>query len=58
MVASPNVDLAGEAVEQAVARYSFAMNAAVVRTYSRMMESLLDITDRSTRPGSRYSSHA
>ncbi len=43
MVAAPNVDLADEAVQQMVARYTFAMNAQVVRTYSQMMKSLLDI---------------
>lgn len=43
MVASPNVDFAGEAVQQIIARYTFAMNAMVERTYERMMNSLLDI---------------
>jgi flagellar basal-body rod protein FlgC len=43
MVASPNVDLANEAVQQIIARYTFAMNVQVVRTYERMMKSLLDI---------------
>jgi flagellar basal-body rod protein FlgC len=43
MVASPNVDLANEAVQQIIARYTFAMNALVVRTYDQMMKSLLDI---------------
>jgi len=42
-VASPNVDLANEAIEQVTARYDFAMNAQVVRVYSQMMKSLLDI---------------
>jgi len=43
MVASPNVDFANEAVQQIIARYTFAMNAMVERTYDRMMKSLLDI---------------
>lgn len=43
MVASPNVDLANEAVQQIIARYTFAMNVQVVRTYDQMMKSLLDI---------------
>ena len=43
MVAAPNVDLVHEAVQQVVARYTFAMNAQVVRTYAQMMKSLLDI---------------
>ena len=43
MVASPNVDYAGEIVQQLIARYTFAMNAMVLRTYDQMMKSLLDI---------------
>lgn len=43
MVASPNVNFANEAIQQIIARYTFAMNAAVERTYERMMKSLLDI---------------
>jgi flagellar basal-body rod protein FlgC len=43
MVATPNVNFAGEAVQQLIARYTFAMNAAVERSYERMMKSLLDI---------------
>jgi len=43
MVAAPNVDLADEAVQQLLARESFAANAQVVRTYEQMMKSLLDI---------------
>lgn len=43
MVATPNVNFAGEAVQQIIARYTFAMNVAVVRTYEQMMKSLLDI---------------
>ena len=43
MVAAPNVDFANEATQQLVARYTFAMNAMVARTYAQMMKSLLDI---------------
>ncbi|HYM35701.1 MAG TPA: flagellar basal body protein [Steroidobacteraceae bacterium] len=43
MVASPNVSFQNEAVQQIVARYTFAMNAVVEITYERMMKSLLDI---------------
>ena len=43
MVASPNVNLANEAVQQLISRYTFVMNAVVVRTYEQMMKSLLDI---------------
>jgi flagellar basal-body rod protein FlgC len=44
MVAAPNVDLEGEVVEALVARYSFALNAKVMRTSADMTKSLLDIT--------------
>jgi len=43
LVAAPNVDLANEAVQQILARENFAANVAVIRTYERMMKSLLDI---------------
>jgi flagellar basal-body rod protein FlgC len=43
-VAAPNVDLANEAVQQQIARYAFAFNADVIRVYSKMMQSLLDVT--------------
>lgn len=43
MMASPNVSLANEVVQQLVARYTFAMNAMVLRAYEQMMKSLLDI---------------
>jgi flagellar basal-body rod protein FlgC len=43
LVATPNVDFANEAVEQLVARYSFAVNAAVIRAEDKMMKSLLDL---------------
>jgi flagellar basal-body rod protein FlgC len=42
-VAQPNVSLTGEAYQQFTARYDFVMNAYVMRVYSRMMKSLLDI---------------
>jgi flagellar basal-body rod protein FlgC len=42
-VAAPNVDYVHEALQQATASYTFAMNAAVARAYARMMKSLLDI---------------
>jgi flagellar basal-body rod protein FlgC len=42
-VASPNVDYANEAVQQAIASYSFAMNAKVMSVSSQMMQTLLDI---------------
>jgi len=43
LVATPNVDLANEAVQQLLAKVSFASNAFVVRTYDEMMKTLLDI---------------
>ena len=43
MVATPNVNFAAEAVQQIIARYTFAMNAAVERSNEQMMKSLLDI---------------
>lgn len=42
MVASPNVDLADEAVKQIMARYSYAANAAVVRVDAQVTATLLD----------------
>jgi flagellar basal-body rod protein FlgC len=44
MVAAPNVDLANEVVEALVARYTFALNANVMRGATQMTKSLLDIT--------------
>jgi flagellar basal-body rod protein FlgC len=44
LVAAPNTDFVGNAVELLIARYTFAANAQVVRSYSQMMKSLLDIT--------------
>jgi flagellar basal-body rod protein FlgC len=43
MVAMPNVDFAGEAIDQLVARYSFAANTLVLGGHAQMMKSLLDI---------------
>jgi flagellar basal-body rod protein FlgC len=43
LVAAPNVDLGNEFVQLITARYSFALNAAVIRTDEKMSESLLDI---------------
>jgi flagellar basal-body rod protein FlgC len=44
MVASPNVDLGSEIVQQLMARYTFAANAQVVRADAQMTASLLNIT--------------
>jgi flagellar basal-body rod protein FlgC len=43
LVAAPNVDLTNEAIQQLVARYSFAANAAVIRAEDKMVKSLLDL---------------
>ena len=43
LVAAPNVDPNTEAVEQVIARYTFAANAQVVITYDRMMKAFFDI---------------
>jgi flagellar basal-body rod protein FlgC len=42
-VATPNVDVANEAIQQATAAYDFAMNVQVMRVYSQMMKTLLDV---------------
>jgi flagellar basal-body rod protein FlgC len=42
-VASPNVDLANEAVQQITAKIAFEANAKVIQVYSEMMKTLLDI---------------
>lgn len=42
-VAKPNVSFTNEAYQQLTARYDFVMNAYVMRVYSRMQKSLLDI---------------
>lgn len=43
MVAAPNVDLGQEVVQLMVARYSFAVNARVVETTAKMLQTLIDI---------------
>jgi flagellar basal-body rod protein FlgC len=43
MVATPNVDITRELVEVAIAKYTFAANAAVMRAGGQMYKSLLDI---------------
>jgi flagellar basal-body rod protein FlgC len=43
-VASPNVDLASEIVQQLTAKISFAANAQLVKADHKMTASLLDIT--------------
>ena len=43
MVASPDVDLATEIVQQMMARVSFAANAQMVKTNAQMTKSFLDI---------------
>ena len=42
--ANPNVNLADEIVQQLMARISFAANAQVMKTDSRMTAALFDIT--------------
>ena len=44
LVAAPNVDLVGESVELATAKYSFIANAKVIQAYSETTETLLEIT--------------
>ena len=44
LVAAPNVDLSQEMVDQMLASYSFAANAAVMTVDDRMTKSLLNIT--------------
>ena len=43
LVAAPNVDIAGEFVQLAAAKYSFIANAKVIQAYAETTESLLDI---------------
>lgn len=43
LVASPNVDYASQAMQQVAASYEFAFNALVMRVYSQIAKSLLDI---------------
>ena len=45
MIATPNVDMAAQAVGQIEAKASFQANAAVYRTASDMYKSLLDALD-------------
>jgi flagellar basal-body rod protein FlgC len=42
-VAQPNVNYVNETAQQAAASYDFAMNVQVMRVYSQMMKTLLDI---------------
>jgi flagellar basal-body rod protein FlgC len=42
MVASPNVDLADEMIQQLIASYTYAANARVVTSYNQMVKSLFD----------------
>jgi flagellar basal-body rod protein FlgC len=42
-VAHPKVDLTEEAIQQLVARYTYAANARVVTAYDQMAKSLFDI---------------
>jgi flagellar basal-body rod protein FlgC len=44
LVAAPNVDLGNEAVQQILALYTFAANAAVVRAVEKLNKALLDTT--------------
>jgi flagellar basal-body rod protein FlgC len=44
MVATPNVDLAGEIVQQLMASLSFAANARMIKADAQMTASLFDIT--------------
>ena len=44
MVASPNVDLANELIQQLLARYTFAANAQVMRADTQLSAALFDIT--------------
>lgn len=44
LVAAPNVDLSSQFVQLLTAKYSFAANAQVIRTYADTTKSLLDIT--------------
>jgi len=44
MVATPNVDLANEVIQQIIAGYMFAANAMVMQVGSQMTSALLNIT--------------
>lgn len=43
LVAAPNVDLAGDFVQPASAKYSYIANAKVIQAYSETTDALLDI---------------
>jgi flagellar basal-body rod protein FlgC len=43
LVAAPNVDLANEFAQLAIAKYSFIANAKVIQAYSETEDALLDI---------------
>ena len=43
LVAAPNVDLANEFAQLAIAKYSFIANAKVIQAYSETQDALLDI---------------
>jgi flagellar basal-body rod protein FlgC len=42
-VSAPNVDIATELIQQAIASYAFAANAAVINAQQQTMQSLLNI---------------
>lgn len=44
LVASPNVDLAGQMIQLLIARLSYTANAQVIRTDTQMSAALLNIT--------------
>jgi flagellar basal-body rod protein FlgC len=44
MVATPNVDLADEMIQQLIASYTYAANARVVTSHTQTVKSLFDIT--------------
>ena len=43
IVSAPNVDIANEVVQQAIASYQFAANADVIKAYQTTTQALLDI---------------
>ena len=44
MVMSPNVDFVGEIAGLMITRANFAANAAVMKTYSKLQQALIDVT--------------
>jgi|SRR5690348_16640992 flagellar basal-body rod protein FlgC len=44
LIAAPNIDLASQFIQLLTAKYEFAANAKVIRTYSDTTKSLLDIS--------------